>query len=91
MVLRGDRIYPLLTELRENRGLSFIQIHSHVHRDMLFFSPIDERNNAFNVDDIREFNPEAQFFRILHTPGASLAEYFDYDGRAFRNLEVMIT
>ena len=57
---------------------------------MLFFSPIDDNNNAFNVSDIKDFNKNAQFFRILFTHKKYLAQFYDYKKKKFKKLKIRI-
>ena len=87
--LKAEAAYPVLSKLKE-KGYSFLQIHSHVHDKMLFFTRTDNKNNSFNTADIREFNPLATFFRILFTPLKCQGEYFSYFFKCFRKMKIII-
>jgi len=90
VTLKAESAYPLLMKLKENNNFSFLQIHNHVHDSMLYFSPIDNNNNSFNITDIREFNKDTQFFRIVFTPNKHLAQYYDFKKKKFKKIKIKI-
>ncbi|OHD57635.1 MAG: hypothetical protein A2Y33_06255 [Spirochaetes bacterium GWF1_51_8] len=86
VTLLAESAYPLIKQLRADGSLSFLQIHSHPAGYPAKFSSIDDRNNGFNTEDVREWNPRAEFLRMVLSRDDISAEYYDYRGGRFRPL-----
>lgn len=88
VTLKAESAYGLLRRLKADPTLSFLQVHRHPDNFRMGFSAIDDLHNPLNATDIREFNSQAQFFRMLICNNQIMLQYFDFDNQQFKDMEI---